>query len=725
MDRRDKMGVLGSPLQWLLAAVAAGLVCGCAAVAADGLVREGWQQVDVQRHLGAGCAMYGAVGAVAGLILWIYGWAAVTFERELRPHLGRASFLVVPSSVAVLAVIGLRTTALWTFSGGSIQSSSVARWGPYLFLAGSATGLALAAACARHALLKISERRWVTPAVIAGGLVATGCLLAAIDLTVLVALYSRLHEMLEILAALLVMSGLAIAFLLLGAQRPWLAQGFRAVGVGGLCWLVTFAASAETRLEIDVGLRHVWQEPGYLGRMLMRKQLAEAYLEDPTAWQGARASRMVRLRQHYDISTTALGRQWNEPPTEPAALTTKLKELRQAAKDYNIVVFYVDALRSDVAHDPAKMPNTVAFARRSLDFRRAYSFASDTVTSLPVLTGGSYFPDSQRPDLVKLAHGQSVASALFIPLSARRFLTSQLPAFSFEETVEFRDYRREKKVWGYGADLSSAGGLVDETLDWIDRRSTERFFAWIFHYDVHNWRELEATEEEDSSDAGLDGVDHEERRRRYYSAATGVDLAFGRFLEGLEHRGLADRTIVLVVADHGEALGRQGHWVHAVFLWESLVNTPLILHVPGIQPAVVDTPVSHADVLPTLARYLDTDADVASYHGYDLLRHTLADAPTPDLPVLLLSMRKKDVLRVGLIERRAPFHKLVLPLDSVEPELHDLTLPEPDDFNYARQRPMVMLRMLSQLVRSPVFPRSDDERQDGLPARPKVAATRR
>ncbi len=724
MDRRDSTGVLTSPLDWLLAAVAAGLLCGCATVAADAMVREGWQQVDVQRHLRAGCAMYAAVGAIAGIIAWLYIWTAVSLEQSVKPRLGRAAALLVPLSIATLTVLGFRTTALWTFSGGSIQSSSVARWGPYVFLGCTAVGLGLAALCTRHALLQIRRRRWRLPAAVAAGLVIAGSALAAIDLTVFVALYSRLHEMLELLAALLVMSGLGLGIVLLGTRSRHLALGFRAIGIGGLCWLTTFAASDETRIEIDLDLLHVWQEPGYLGRMLMRKQLAEAYLKDPTAWQGARASRMERLRRHYDISSTALSQEWNEPPAEQPSVAAALKELRSTAKDYNIVVFYVDALRNDVAHDPAVMPNTVAFAKESLDFRRAYSFASDTVSALPVLTGGSYFPESQHPDLLELAHQRSVSSALFIPLSARRFLAKLLPEFSFEDTVEVRDYGPDKKVWGYGADQSSADGLVDEALDWIDRRNSERFFAWVFHYDVHNWRELKANQNSEPT-ASLPLLDPDELRRRYRAAAAGVDEALGRFLEGLEQRKLADRTIVLLVADHGEALGRQGHWVHAVFLWEALVNTPLMLRVPGIQAAAIETPVGHADVLPTLARYLDPAAQIAGYHGYDLIRHALPDAPTASLPLVMMSMRKNDVLRIGLVERQAPHHKLVLPLDSVVPELHDLTLAEPDDTNLAGEHPMVMLSMLSKLVRSPVFPRSSAGQDDTEPTTPRVATAAR
>ena len=192
----------------------------------------------------------------------------------------------------------------------------------------------------------------------------------------------------------------------------------------------------------------------------------------------------------------------------------------------------------------------------------------------------------------------------------------------------------------------------------------------------------------------------------------GVDIAFGRLLAGLRVRKLDRTTVVLVISDHGEALGLHGHWVHAVYLWEPLVHVPLVLHLPGLAPRTIEAPVGHVDVAPTLARTLDGDADLSRYHGCDLLR--FASRPRRDdcLPLLLESMRKQDVLRIGLIDRQPPYRKLVLPLDSVQPSLHDLDAPEPDETDLARAQPLGMLERLSALVRSPVFPREQPAPED-------------
>ena len=64
-------------------------------------------------------------------------------------------------------------------------------------------------------------------------------------------------------------------------------------------------------------------------------------------------------------------------------------------------------------------------------------------------------------------------------------------------------------------------------------------------------------------------------------------------------------------------------------------------------------------------------------------------------------------MRVGLGSGEGRYHKLVLPVDSVEQELQDVDLPQPDDVDLARERSRVTLGMISSLVTSPVFPRPE------------------
>ena len=87
-----------------------------------------------------------------------------------------------------------------------------------------------------------------------------------------------------------------------------------------------------------------------------------------------------------------------------------------------------------------------------------------------------------------------------------------------------------------------------------------------------------------------------------YGMVSFVDEQVGRILAALDQLGLTDETLVVFTADHGELLG--DHWLthKGPFHVEGLLNVPSIWRFPGRFPAgtVVDTPVSHLDVAPTL-----------------------------------------------------------------------------------------------------------------------------
>jgi arylsulfatase A-like enzyme len=75
-----------------------------------------------------------------------------------------------------------------------------------------------------------------------------------------------------------------------------------------------------------------------------------------------------------------------------------------------------------------------------------------------------------------------------------------------------------------------------------------------------------------------------------------------RVLEALERRGRLDRTILLLVADHGESLYDHGELLHGDAYWDGVINVPMVMKVPGLagQEAPMDALVSHPDILPTL-----------------------------------------------------------------------------------------------------------------------------
>jgi choline-sulfatase len=90
-------------------------------------------------------------------------------------------------------------------------------------------------------------------------------------------------------------------------------------------------------------------------------------------------------------------------------------------------------------------------------------------------------------------------------------------------------------------------------------------------------------------------------RRAYYAAISYFDDHVGALLGALGEADLAENTIVLVLADHGEMLGERGMWFKMSF-HEGSARVPLIIHAPERFGARrVAAPVSLADILPTLA----------------------------------------------------------------------------------------------------------------------------
>lgn len=81
------------------------------------------------------------------------------------------------------------------------------------------------------------------------------------------------------------------------------------------------------------------------------------------------------------------------------------------------------------------------------------------------------------------------------------------------------------------------------------------------------------------------------------------DAAFGLLRAGLARRGLDDRTLYLVVGDHGEAFyEHEGNFAHTLFLYEENVRVPFIVAAPGAWRGVRRAPqlASLIDVAPTL-----------------------------------------------------------------------------------------------------------------------------
>ena len=100
------------------------------------------------------------------------------------------------------------------------------------------------------------------------------------------------------------------------------------------------------------------------------------------------------------------------------------------------------------------------------------------------------------------------------------------------------------------------------------------------------------------------------------------DRAFGALTGFLADSGLAERTVVVLAADHAESMGEHGVFGHN-HLWYGILHTPLIVHVPGAAHRVSDQPVMNVDILPTILSVLglEVPADIRGVSVFGGPRH--------------------------------------------------------------------------------------------------------
>ena len=86
----------------------------------------------------------------------------------------------------------------------------------------------------------------------------------------------------------------------------------------------------------------------------------------------------------------------------------------------------------------------------------------------------------------------------------------------------------------------------------------------------------------------------------YFASVSYMDAQVGKVLKTLEEEGLADNTIIVFTSDHGFHLDEHEFWMK-VSLHEESVQVPMMIKVPGMNPAVSNSFTELLDLYPTLA----------------------------------------------------------------------------------------------------------------------------
>ncbi len=109
-------------------------------------------------------------------------------------------------------------------------------------------------------------------------------------------------------------------------------------------------------------------------------------------------------------------------------------------------------------------------------------------------------------------------------------------------------------------------------------------------------------------------------------------------LDGGDRIGLAENTLVVITADHGEGLMQHGHPEHGIHIYEEAVRVPLLFRWPNRIPEglVFAEPVELIDLMPTILELAGLSTDDVNSQGRSLAAALRGEAALePTRPVFL------------------------------------------------------------------------------------------
>jgi hypothetical protein len=342
-----------------------------------------------------------------------------------------------------------------------------------------------------------------------------------------------------------------------------------------------------------------------------------------------------------------------------------------------LVLITVDTLRADHGE---RMEVYRRLAARGTAFRAASSTSSWTVPAMAsVLTGvmpaqhGAGVDaagqlqgiDGEVPTLAEVLTGEGYRTAAF---ATNAWLTTGL-GFPRGFDVYWHadeDFHHLLAAAGFpkGPKPRDAERVVGRAIDWLETAPEGGWLLWVHLIDphlpyAHPEGRLEAGLSDERLRAGMRLSPEVEAKVKaaYAHEVDHADAWLGRLLDALEARGVLERGVVVLTADHGEELWDHGATGHGHSHHREVVQVPLVIAGAGVAHAERSELVSLLDVPTTLAAVagtsigegvdlrgpLDSGRRVAA-HG-NAYFHPMRSAWGPERRALVLDARPDAPMR--------------------------------------------------------------------------------
>ncbi len=311
----------------------------------------------------------------------------------------------------------------------------------------------------------------------------------------------------------------------------------------------------------------------------------------------------------------------------------------------NVLYISIDSLRADILHprgtnlpvafgeNPATIaPALVALAHRSVTYSRAYALSSYTSMSVGGMYGGKlpgelsrngYFFGHYRDNVLMLAERLTQSGVRTMAAHAHFYFTPGGAGLD----QGFAEWRLlPGLVRNNSTDVEVTSNRLAPLVQEMLQRASQQDRPWFLHthfMDPHDEYRRHVGSPPLSVARGA--------RASFLGEVWFTDQHLGRLLEWVSQQPWAQRTAIIISADHGEMFGEHHHFRHGFYLWEELIRVPWIFAIPGLQPRVIDVPRSHLDLAPTIMDLLGVPpADDLRGHS---LRAELEGAVAQERPV--------------------------------------------------------------------------------------------
>lgn len=325
-----------------------------------------------------------------------------------------------------------------------------------------------------------------------------------------------------------------------------------------------------------------------------------------------------------------------------------------AQERWNVIVIMVDTLRADhlslLGYERPTSPELDALAESSYVFPTTQSQAGCTYPSVNSLLTSRYPAHFEVPsDEMSFIIPPELPTVAEI-LGAAGYDTAAVSASSVvratpSQANPYAGFGRGFRIFDEACLEEDAACVNARTLPLLDEMA-EPFFLYLHYWDPHgpyrppihhvaafpdpgesrhpfieqgNLRPIARMLYDDGPHWDLDALDIAQLRTLYDEEIRYWDTRLGELVDWLQERALLEKTILVVVSDHGEEILDHRAIGHCRDMaYQTVLRTPLVIRLPGHPGGVREARAQNLDVVPTLLDYLDIPAHDRGFEGRSL-----------------------------------------------------------------------------------------------------------